>query len=89
MNYARHIGSKKDNVRPTGVVQFFDDTELSFNLLRIRDEQLHHWAFWNVPAGAPLKSFAGRMIGEDRDKRCARLSHAPKECDTCRLAPHA
>ena len=81
MNYARHLGNKKSKVPRSGDLVFFHFDPPS------TVKPLDLWAFYDYPAGTCVGSFYGRIIGEDRDARCARLGHAPDECTACRMEP--
>jgi hypothetical protein len=43
------------------------------------------WAFHAVPEGEHAERFAGRLVGESADVRCARMGHRPHaiECEVC------
>jgi hypothetical protein len=69
MNYARRI-SKHVNDR---TVVFFEHAP------PMPPEHYSLWAFWRVPLGAKLESFAGHLIGESPDLREQRMTGNKKQ----------
>jgi hypothetical protein len=71
MNYARR-----------GLIYVFFENELPPELAT---ENLEEWAFYDLPLGYGRSTFCGKMIGEDQERRCYRLRHAPKSkaCTVC------
>ncbi len=89
MNYARHIGTRNvdgrslrgsnEPVPGTGETVFFGDDGVPESL-----RPLNHWAFYRLPASVVPSMFHGYVVGEDTDKRCERMLHAPNRCESCR-----
>jgi hypothetical protein len=79
MNYARHVGDKKLKIKAMpGATVFFSTPDAPPECT-----PLDQWAFWRVPEDALPRTFHGRLVGEDSDRRCARLRHTVMTCLGC------